>query len=264
MTSRPAWCGRMAMAKVVEMPRIGLLLSLLFVGCVGTAPVPMVQVPLLRRAGQIEGGLGVAPTSEEPSLGAIVRAAPTDAMRVGASVSAATRQAPAQIAERRRVPEGTPRLFADGFFGGEWGGLFIRYGLLAGAGYGLGRGAIRDCPGACPSSAGVRMRNREFVRSYGQMHIALAPPGPLMTSFAVRVPVVVDLPDAGLSRRTTIDTEFALTQSAQLRYVRVDVQPQWSTLRGFALHLAILFRGAVQRAPSRRPMREAPSSADRF
>ena len=217
------------------------------IGCAGSAPMPMVQVPLLRRAGQVEAGLLVAPASEQPEIGGTVRAAATEHMRLGASISGATRRDRGDVPARGSEDEGTPRLFTDGFLGAEWGGFLVRYGVLAGAGYGLRRQSTRRCVASdpvvpCMPLEALRLHDASFVRAYGQLHIALAPPGPLMTSFAVRVPVVVDLPDQGLARETALDTEFALTQTVQLRYLRVDLQPHWSSIRGFAFHVAFLFR----------------------
>ena len=218
--------------------------------------MPMVQVPLLRRAGQVEAGLVVAPASEQPELGGAVRVAATDYLRVGGSISGATRHDRGAVRERGGHYESTPTLFGDGFFGAEWGGFFVRYGVLAGAGYGRRRLSARGCitsseAVACVPHEDQRLRDAAFVRTYGQLHIALAPPGPLMTSFAVRVPVVVDLPDENLRRHTDLDTEFALTQTLQLRYLRVDLQPQWSSIRGFAFHVAFLFRFAPPAPPRR-------------
>ena len=223
--------------------------------------MPMVQVPLQRRAGQAEAGLVVAPASEQPALGATARVAATDHLRVGASISGATRRDRTDVPARGSEHEGTPRLFADGFVGAEWGGFFVRYGVLAGSGYGLRRQSTRRCvatadPAPCTQRQEQRLHDASFVRSYGQLHIALVPPGPLMTSFAVRVPVVVDLPDANLPRETTLDTEFALTQTVQLRYLRVDLQPQWSSIRGFAFHLAFLFRFSPPSPARRQVFRE--------
>lgn len=201
----------------------------------------MVQVPLLRRAGEGEVGLIVGTAKQQPEIGGTLRIAPTDHLRVGAAVLAATRD------EERAFVSGashaTPKLFGDGFVGAEWGGLIMRFGALAGSGFGERRARDAGCrlpaEGSCVP---VLSRDQSYVRSYGQLHIAVAPPGPLVGSLAVRVPVVVELPAEDRGRHTRVGAEVALTQSVTLRHVRLDLQPLWSKLEGFAFHLGLLFR----------------------
>lgn len=222
-----------------------LLVLTTAMGCAGTVPVPMVQVPLFRRRGEGEAGFVMGPASRRPEIGGSVRYAATDSLRVGASVSGA--RGPALSRDGETDPsEQAPKLFADGFVGGEWGGFAFRYGALAGSGYGL-RSALADCStpsrSAAPCSAlGAAAAQSAFVRSYGQLHLAFAPPGPLAVSVALRVPVVVELPEERARRSTELGTEVALTQTLRLSRLRVDLQPLWSRTRGFAFHLALLLR----------------------
>ncbi|MDB4972700.1 MAG: hypothetical protein JWN48_1041 [Myxococcaceae bacterium] len=220
--------------------------SLWLAACAGTVATPMVQVPLLRRKGEGEGGLVLGPASRRPEIGGTLRYAATDTLRVGASVSGARGPAVAQggPVETR---EQAPKLFADGFLGAEWGGLVLRFGALAGSGYGV-RSAFSE---RCASSEGVVVScvpagsvgtDSRFVRSYGQLHLAVSPPGPLAVSLAVRVPVVVELAHEQQARKSELGTEVALTQTLRLRHLRLDLQPLWSRTRGFAFHLALLFR----------------------
>jgi hypothetical protein len=201
----------------------------------------MVQVPLMRRAGEAEAGLVVGTAKQQPEIGGTLRVAPSDHVRIGASIAAATRS------EERAFVSGasrdTPKLFGDGFVGAEWGGWIFRYGALVGSGFGSrsmrGSGCRLPAQGACvPASASTQ----QYVRSYGQLHLAVAPPGPLVGSLAVRVPAIVELPGEARGRHTRVGVEVALTQSVMLRHVRLDLQPLWSRIEGFAFHLSFLFR----------------------
>jgi hypothetical protein len=208
--------------------------------------MPMVQVPLFRRQGQGEAGLVMGPASRRPEIGGTLRLAATDTLRLGASLSGA--RGPAAVrSDIRSARDQTPTLFADGFVGAEWGGLLLRFGALAGAGYGIRPLTARRCattsalaPTCDPFDSS--QEQRRFVRSYGQLHFAVAPPGLLAVSLAVRVPVVVELAEGGGASRTELGTEVALTQSLLLPRLRLDLQPQWSRTRGFAFHLALLLR----------------------
>ena len=229
--------------------RIWLASTLLcLIACAGTVPVPMVQVPLFRQRGEAEAGLVMGPASRRPEIGGAARYAATETLRVGGSVSAAGGPSVPR-GEARDPRDQAPRLFADGFLGAEWGGLVIRYGALVGSGFGL-RGAsgsrcVASASGerTCMGPVGAAQEAR-FVRSYGQLHMALAPPGPLAVSLAVRVPIVVELEHDGLSRSSEVGTEVALTQTVRFRHLRLDLQPLWSRTRGFAFHLALLLRFA--------------------
>jgi len=222
-----------------------ILLSSCLVACGGTVPIPMVQVPLFRRQGQGEAGMVFGPGSRRPEIGGGFRYAATDTLRVGASISGARGPAPTRISDPR---DQAPRLFADGFVGAEWGGLVMRFGAMAGSGYGLRTTQTSQCAVddaemnvACVSRSRATS-DRGFVRSYGQLHLAFAPPGPLAASLAVRVPVVVELPNDAAQRSTELGTEVAFTQTILLPHLRLDLQPLWSRTRGFAFHLGLLFR----------------------
>jgi hypothetical protein len=202
------------------------LLVLVLAGCgacASTVGAPLVHVPLMRRAGQAEAGLIVGTGSRQREVGGTLRAAATDHVRVGGSVSGTMMRDEDRVANQRS--RASARLSADGFLGAEWGGLLFRFGALAGSGYGK-----------------RSERRGETVRSYGQLHMALAPPGPVALSLAVRVPVLVALAREDMPRRTEVGTEVALTHSFILRHFRLDLQPLWSRLDGFAFHLSFLFR----------------------
>jgi hypothetical protein len=227
-----------------------LLLTAWLAACAGTVPAPMVQVPLFRRAGEVEAGLVMGPATRRPEIGGTVRAAATDWLRLGASVSGAGGPMVSH-GDTFDPRDHAPRLFADGMVGAEWGGLVFRFGLLAGAGYGR-RDTVRcGTLGASPRFQASCSEARadgdsSFVRSYGQLHFAFAPPGPLAASLALRVPVVVELPHGAAARRTELGSEVALTQTVRFRYLRLDLQPLWSQTRGFAFHVALLLRFAAQ------------------
>lgn len=202
----------------------------------------MVQTPLFSRRGQGEAGLIVGPGSRRAELGGTVRYALTDTLRLGGSVSGAGGNTVAYVGERDQ----TPKLYADGFVGAEWGGLVFRLGALAGAGYGLRAPAARTCGAASDVSvvctADERRPSAAFVRSYGQLHIGLAPPGPFAISLALRVPVVVELADEQRAGGYELSSEVALTQIIRLGRLRLDLQPLWSSTRGLSFHLGLLFR----------------------
>jgi hypothetical protein len=195
----------------------------------------------MRRAGEAELGLVAGTARQQPEIGGMLRIAPTHHLRVGAAIAAATHSA--ESAFTHGASRDTPKLFADGFVGAEWGGWIVRYGALVGSGF--GSRSVRNA--GCPLPAQDRCvpalaRGAQYVRSYGQLHLAVAPPGPLVGSLALRVPTVVELAGEGRDRHTRVGVEVALTQSVMLRYLRLDLQPMWSKLEGFAFHLAFLFR----------------------
>jgi hypothetical protein len=211
-------------------------------GCAGTHAAPVMQVPLFTRAGQTEGGLVFRPASPRNEIGGLVRFAATDQLRVGGSVVGATRR----HADAGRSDDAHyPSLFAEGFFGAEWSTLFMRFGGLLGSGYGASELSIARCRSvgadrACAREDDASIRTR-YVRSYGQLHFGIAPPGPLAVSLAVRVPFVIDL-ERERSRESHVSTEVGFTHSLILRYVRLDLQPMWSRAQGFTLNLALLLR----------------------
>ena len=218
-----------------------LWLSLL-AGCVGSHVAPMVHVPLFTRAGQGEAGLMFRPASPRSEVGGTARFALTDELRIGGSASGATRRRSDGVgAEESRYPT----LFADGFLGAEWSTLFLRFGGLVGSGYGASEVTTARCVGAvdralCPRDQRAVARTR-YVRTYGQLHLGLAPPGLFAVSFALRVPFVVDL-ESERSREANVSPELAFTHSLLLRYFRFDIQPLWSREQGFTLNLALLLR----------------------
>jgi hypothetical protein len=223
--------------------RFSLAALLLCAACGGSVATPMVQTPLFRRRGQGEAGLIVGPGSRRPELGGALRYALTDTLRAGGSVSGAGGKAVATGGERDQ----TPKLFADGFAGAEWGGFVFRLGALAGAGYGLRAPAPRSCrtnPDASVVCVADARREDEgaFVRSYGQLHVAVAPPGPFAASLAVRVPVVVELADEQRARSHELSSEVAFTQTVRLGRLRLDLQPLWSSTRGLSFHLGLFLR----------------------
>jgi len=226
---------------IADIRRLILLLTVMAsVACGGTVATPMVQVPLLRQRGEGEAGLVVGPASRRRELGAAFRYAATDRLRVGASLSSASGRS-----YGRDTRDLAPRLFADGFVGAEWGGLALRLGALAGAGYGLRPGSARVCRSDASEQVVCNTTSAEqtqFVRAYGQLHIAIAPPGPFATSLAVRVPVVFELDDREQTPTEVLGTELALTQTLRLRSLRLDLQPLWSRTRGFSFHVALMFR----------------------
>jgi hypothetical protein len=219
-----------------------LLLVSLCPACVGSHMAPMLQVPMFTRAGQSEAGLSFRPSSPRSEMGGVVRVAATDQLRLGASVSGATRRRSGGFGgDARRYPT----LLAEGFLGVEWSTLLFRFGALAGSGYGHSEFTTRSCVegrtvSPCSREPHVSARTR-YVRSYGQLHFGLAPPGLFAASLAVRVPFVVDLEDAP-SREADVSTEVGFTHSLLLRHLRFDLQPMWSRAQGFALHLALLLR----------------------
>lgn len=230
--------------------RVAALVAMLSVccgllGCGGTVATPMVQVPLFQRRGQGEAGFVMGPGSRRPELGGTLRYAATDQLRVGGSVSGAS--GPALVLGGRDARDQAPKLFADGFLGAEWGGFALRFGALLGSGYGVRVSGGAGCTSrlgsesACTVGASPTLQTR-FVRSYGQLHMGFAPPGPLAVSLALRVPVIVELDHPSAARSTEVSTEVALTQTVRFRHLRLDLQPLWSRTRGFAFHLALLFR----------------------
>lgn len=207
----------------------------------------MVHVPLFTRAGQGEAGLMFRPASPRSEVGGTVRLAVTDELRIGGSASGATRRRSDGFGDDETR---YPSLFADGFLGVEWSTLFLRFGGLVGSGYGVSEVTTARCVGAverafCSREQRVGARTR-YVRSYGQLHMGLAPPGLFAVSFALRVPFVVDLENER-SREGNVSPELAFTHSLLLRYLRFDIQPLWSRAQGFTLHLALLLRFRPQR-----------------
>jgi len=234
MTSRAAGRGTAA--------ALGAFLSV--VGCAGTHRAPLVQVPLLTRAGQVEGGFAARPLSPRSEMAGVVRVAATSYLRLGGSVTGAVRHP-----EERIGASGSLRLssalLAEGFVGAEWGGLLFRFGGLLGSGYGFTRLAgRRDCSTGVPDDACTPgeplRREHRYVRSYGQLHAAVAPPGPLRVALAMRVPFVIDLEEA--SRESDVSPEFAIVHALVLRNVRLELTNVWSHAQGFALHLGLLLR----------------------
>jgi hypothetical protein len=227
---------------------LALSLFVLLSACAGANLTPMVQVPLLRRAGQIEGGVSVRPSSPRAEVAGVIRAAATSHLRLGASVGGATRrQQSSSFVGADREPHRA--LQAEGFVGTEWGGLLFRFGALLGSGYASSE-RVSDVCIAGPGMPGCVRRQRRvlttrYVRSYGQLHVALAPPGPLATALALRIPFVADLSESGSAREADVSPEVALTQSLILRHLRLDLQPVWSRAQGFTFHLALLFRADV-------------------
>lgn len=233
----------------VHLGVLALALSLLggASGCAGTHAASMMQVPLLTRAGQTEGGLVFRPASPRNEIGGLVRFAATDQLRVGGSVMGATRR---HADAGRSDGAHYPSLLAEGFFGAEWSTLFMRFGGLLGSGYGASDLTVARCRAvgadrACARDDVAFVRTR-YVRSYGQLHFGLAPPGPLAVSLAVRVPFVIDL-ERERSRESDVSTEVGFTHSLMFRYLRFDLQPMWSRAQGFTLHLALLIRGGGRR-----------------
>lgn len=223
--------------------RFWLAALLACAACGGTVATPLVHTPLFQRRGQGEAGLVVGPGSRRAELGGTVRYALTDTIRLGGSVTGAG----GNTVARGDLRDQTPKLFVDGFAGAEWGGLVFRLGALAGAGYGLRAPAARTCGADTDPSVACTADERRgpdgaFVRSYGQLHIGLAPPGPFAVSLAVRVPVVVELADERSGRDHELSSEVALTQIIRLGRLRLDLQPLWSSTRGLSFHVAVLLR----------------------
>jgi hypothetical protein len=220
----------------------------LLAGCTGTHMAPMVHVPLQTRSGQVEGGLVFRPPSPRSEIGGVVRIAATEHLRVGASASGAMRRESNGYAEQETRYR---TLFADAYLGLEWSGLLFRLGGLVGSGYGASEVTTARCDdprvgSACARGERLHARTR-YVRSYGQLHAALAPPGPFAVSLALRVPFVVDLASEP-SREGATSPELAFTHSLLFRHLRFDLQPMWSRAQGYTLHLALLLRFT----PSRR------------
>jgi hypothetical protein len=239
-----AWyCARAASSQQALARGSSTLVALLIVslsGCVGSGTAPMIQAPLFRRAGQVEGGLTWRPTPAGAELGAAVRGAVTDQLRVGGSLSTTSRGQSDRIDASARHPA----LYTEGFFGAEAGGLLLRFGALLGSGFGQQQRFASACAGlparACQAD-GRLMRDR-YVRGYGQLHVGIAPPGLLSASLALRLPVIIDVADELPRRRTRVTSEVALTHSFTFRFLRLDLQPLWSRDQGFTFHLALLFR----------------------
>jgi len=223
-----------------------LSLVVLLVGaCAGSHRAPMMQMPLFTRRGQTEAGLMVRPASPRAEVGGVVRVAATEHLRLGASVSGATRRS-----DDERLYDGarlrlSSSLYTEGFVGAEWSGLLFRYGALVGSGYGSTQYAARTCSAQGLASGCVPVASEarafRYVRSYGQLHVALAPPGPLLVGLAVRVPFVVDL-SRGTSAESDVGPELGLLHALAFRHLRLDLQPTWSRAQGFAFHLALLLR----------------------
>lgn len=220
------------------------LLWLLLGGCGGANLAPLLHVPLMRRAGELEVGVGLRPSSPRAEVAGVLRAAVTDHLRVGASAGGATRVRADDQGEDLHVRH--KALHAEGFIGAEWGGLLFRVGALAGSGYGVSRHltyhcVARDAAGRCETRARFSPETR-YVRSFFQLHLALAPPGPLATAFVLRVPFVSDLSSSATAREADVSPELGLSQSLILRWLRLDLQGVWSDAQGAAFHLAVLLR----------------------
>ena len=210
--------------------------------CAGSQRTPPLHVPLFTRAGQGEAGLIFRPASPRSEVGGTIRLAATDELRLGGSVAGATRRRSDGFGDDETR---YPTFFADGFLGAEWRGLIFRFGGLVGSGYGASEVTTARCAAlpersVCPRTERLAARTR-YVRSYGQLHVGLVPPGIFAAAFAVRVPWVVELADEP-SREGNVSPEIAFTHSILLRHLRFDLQPIWSRAQGFTLHLALLLR----------------------
>ncbi|MDB4972474.1 MAG: hypothetical protein JWN48_815 [Myxococcaceae bacterium] len=240
------------------MHQLAILLVLLCCGlapaCVSSYPIPMAQAPLFTKAGEAEVGVGARPFAPRRGLVAFTRVAATDHVRLGALVNGSalghsrdwgTFDGPFYV--RRALA-----LYGEGFAGYEGSHRMLRYGALLGAGYGESTRTFKRClrrdpverdegfgPAGC-IEARTDKRDARYLRTYGQLHVGVAPPGLWRGAVGIRVPYVHEF-ELGRDDPRVLPEGF-VTQSLTFARVRLEFQVLAGPVQRVSFGLAMMLR----------------------